>query len=54
VLVPWPNGKFPRYICKNCKTEVIENNGKFRYFNNQFCGPTNDCDFELVKSVMKS
>ena len=52
ILVTWPNGIFPRYKCKKCETEVIEENGKFYYWNNMSNGPSLDCDFELIKSVM--
>ena len=52
MLVPWPEGSFPKYVCKNCKVEVLEINGRFRYLDDQFHGPSEDCDLELIKSVV--
>jgi transposase-like protein len=53
MLINWPNGTFPRYKCKNCNSDVIEENSKFRYFNDRSNGPSDDCDFELIKQIMK-
>ena len=52
-VIKW-QGSLPRYRCKNCEADVVEENGKFYYFLDRAKGPSESCDFEIVKNIMKS
>lgn len=51
-LIKWP-GRLPRYKCAKCKADVVEENGQLYYYAERTKGPSDDCNLEIIKAIMK-